>query len=288
VEQIERRDRLTRYEFDSRYRRPNRPVVFAGLCGAWVSTWTPETLRDRLGDREVLAEGPEYLPYHRSRKRTTMSNVVDSVASGKLTLRLKDDNLLDTFPELDFLDKRAVLTQYFDDTVVCKTLWLQARGNISSFHHDGAVDNMNALLHGRKRFVLAPIWEINNLYAHTFETSPVTPIKLDLERFPRAARVHFYETILEPGDVLFLPAYWWHMVESLKLCINLTYRYRPRISRWRLLSGVPLGPKAALLAIPYILTKRTEGKILRFYERFKPPLVPTLSNERDTTPKQHA
>lgn len=37
----------------------------------------------------------------------------------------------------------------------------------------------------------------------------------DLEQYPRYANVSFIEAVLEPGDLLYVPPYWWHHVEAL-------------------------------------------------------------------------
>lgn len=44
--------------------------------------------------------------------------------------------------------------------------------------------------------------------------SPVDIANPDLERFPNFAQAHRLECILRPGDVLFMPAFWWHEVQS--------------------------------------------------------------------------
>ena len=42
----------------------------------------------------------------------------------------------------------------------------------------------------------------------------------DDSRFPRLAKAIKREVILEPGDLLFLPAYWWHEVTTLPVQPN--------------------------------------------------------------------
>ena len=44
--------------------------------------------------------------------------------------------------------------------------------------------------------------------------SPVDIQDPDLVRFPRFSRAHRLECDLGPGDVLFMPAFWWHEVRS--------------------------------------------------------------------------
>ena len=44
--------------------------------------------------------------------------------------------------------------------------------------------------------------------------SPVDISLPDLERFPRFVEAKRTQCVLRPGDVLFMPAFWWHEVQS--------------------------------------------------------------------------
>lgn len=54
----------------------------------------------------------------------------------------------------------------------------------------------------------------------------------DRTRFPKFKDLKGYETVLEPGDVLYLPIYWWHHIESLMrggptVSVNFWYKGGP-------------------------------------------------------------
>ncbi len=60
--------------------------------------------------------------------------------------------------------------------------------------------------------------------------SPVDILRPDLERFPNFATAGRVHCVLQPGDVLFMPAFWWHEVQSYpdpverrNLAINFWY-----------------------------------------------------------------
>jgi hypothetical protein len=46
-------------------------------------------------------------------------------------------------------------------------------------------------------------------------SSRVNLFEPDLQQHPLAQHITMYETILEPGDVLFFPSFWWHSVQNL-------------------------------------------------------------------------
>jgi hypothetical protein len=90
-------------------------------------------------------------------------------------------------------------------------------------HYDMS-NNIACCLVGHRRFTLFPPDQIQNLYPGPLEPTPggqvltMTNIhQPDFERFPnlRDALAVGEVAELEPGDMLFYPAMWWHEVEAL-------------------------------------------------------------------------
>ena len=98
-------------------------------------------------------------------------------------------------------------------------LWLG--GGVKTQTHNDRDHNLACVIAGRRRFTLFPPTEVANLYIGPLDNPPplslVDPENPDYHRFPRfreamaSARV----ALLEPGDAIFIPKYWWHHVASL-------------------------------------------------------------------------
>jgi ribosomal protein L16 Arg81 hydroxylase len=53
----------------------------------------------------------------------------------------------------------------------------------------------------------------------------LNPAEPDLEKFPEYTGAHPFEVVLHPGEVLFIPANWYHYVVSLDPSISLTFNF---------------------------------------------------------------
>ena len=102
------------------------------------------------------------------------------------------------------------------------SIWIGNRTTAAA-HHDMS-NNLACCMVGRRRFTLFPPEQIANLYPGPLEPTPagqvVTMVDFrdpDLARYPRFREALAAAQVaeLEPGDVLFYPALWWHQVEAL-------------------------------------------------------------------------
>jgi hypothetical protein len=126
-------------------------------------------------------------------------------------------------------------------------LWLSHPGVVAQTHYD-TQHNVFVQVQGTKRFLLFPpsaeLYSYPNIHRSyrqsqwhlemnssapsqvpgdgTTMPSPVT--RTNAERFPliHAKKVTALEVMLHPGDVLYIPPYWQHRVESLSLSLSLS------------------------------------------------------------------
>jgi len=93
-------------------------------------------------------------------------------------------------------------------------------------------DNLLSAIKGRKRLILWHPLELKHLYHNVSASAVVDVENPDLNRFPefKHAWEVRWEGFLEQGDILFIPAMWWHNVRSLTPCygLNVFWRHLPR------------------------------------------------------------
>jgi Cupin-like domain len=130
---------------------------------------------------------------------------------------------LDQFlPGLNSANQLPLDHPIFSQSDVIKSIWIGNRTTAAT-HYDMS-NNIACCVAGKRRFTLFPPDQIANLYPGPLEPTPggqvvsmVDVARPDLARFPRynQALAKAQGADLEPGDVLFYPAMWWHNVEAL-------------------------------------------------------------------------
>ncbi|WHU02530.1 cupin-like domain-containing protein [Sphingomonas sp. NIBR02145] len=105
---------------------------------------------------------------------------------------------------------------------VLASIWIGTRTTAHA-HHDMS-HNMAICAAGKRRFTLFPPEQIANLYPGPLEPTPGGQVisMVDFADPDFAAHPRFRDAMasaqvaeLEPGDLLFYPALWWHHVEAL-------------------------------------------------------------------------
>ena len=107
-------------------------------------------------------------------------------------------------------------------------LWIGMKGVVMPLHYD-STDNFYVPFFGRKKVVLVEPGHVEELgrfpNGHPLAGSARADVDLDV-----LDDLEIFETVIAPGDVLYLPANWWHQFVS---AWNLEQTSR----RWRLRAG---------------------------------------------------
>lgn len=131
-------------------------------------------------------------------------------------------------------------------------LFVSNAGATTHAHFDH-YDNFYQQCVGRKRMVLFDPGQGRNLYPYPvlhpldMRARPVGAAArqgfahVDHKKWPKFAEAEAAETVLEPGDLLYIPAHWWHDVTTLDdACVSLNWWFD--INAKLLNPAHPLGP----------------------------------------------
>lgn len=230
-------DTLTPTLFYRHYRKPGRPVVITGgLAG--TRDWTLDFLSQQLGDTRFLTRHYGKDHFKRPKREWAQYSTGLELAFDKYAQMLRDRTAHEEHiylaqmdigntplaaairPSMDDLAQRCGMVAYPPSDL---NIWLGPAGHTEPLHFDGG-DGTLMQLHGAKKILLFPPTQMTNVYPFPFIKSVIPPwfSQVDTDRpdfaaFPgfRAALDARLELVLEAGEILYIPASWWHQVTAL-------------------------------------------------------------------------
>jgi hypothetical protein len=212
--------------------REGLPFLMTGLVDRWpLTALTPQELRERFGDAPVRARVGDYVGTafapDRAMRDMLLRDYLDLSSTPQEGLPPYVGNL-----ELRALNALCHWPGWFE-RMGPPRFWLGPAGTVTPLHCDYD-DNIFAQVWGRKRITLAPPHHDEYLYVREANPvlfgSPFDPESPDFERFPLARQALPVECIVEPGELLYVPAGWYHQVRSLSFSLS--------VNRWA--RGMPL------------------------------------------------
>jgi hypothetical protein len=225
-------------DFESNYLRPKVPVIITDAAMSWKAfqQWSPEYLKEKIGKQTATVKFNENGIFDYNENAETgmvwsqempMSEAIRLVVETEVgsrcyvqqtSLRMSFHDLLDDLQRPYLLDPAI-----FDKTV---SLWFSGKKCKSPLHFDGA-DNFFVQIFGEKRFILFPPKDTDHLYPAMGKLLPhcslINIFNPDLVKFPLFEKTNSIELIIKPGQMLYIPAKWWHAVESLSVSASVNY-----------------------------------------------------------------
>jgi Cupin-like domain len=232
---VDRRTGVSQKEFLDRYYSQNTPVLMTDSCDKWpaLSLWDSAYLVDKLGSTEVEVmagreSDPEYeINANDHRFRMPFDEYVAKIqAAGRSNdaYLVANNKLLATPAALPLWDDFALDERYLapDPSRTHAFLWFGPAGTVTPLHHD-SVNVLFNQIDGWKHFILIPSLELHRVYNNVAVYSAVDPLKPDLGQYPLFADVQQFHLDVGPGQTLFIPAGWWHHVESTEASISISF-----------------------------------------------------------------
>jgi hypothetical protein len=208
------------------------PFLVTGVVKRWpLCALSPDDLRERYGHVPVRARVGDYVATafapDRAMRDMSLREYLDLSVAPPDGLPPYVGNL-----ELRELNGMCHWPAYFDKMGPPR-FWLGPARTVTPLHCDYD-DNIFAQIRGRKRIFLAPPHHDEFLYTREANPvlfgSPFDPEAPDFDAYPLARQAAIVEVVVEPGDMLYVPAGWYHQVRALTFSLSS--------NRWA--RGVPL------------------------------------------------
>jgi lysine-specific demethylase 8 len=249
IKTIQRIHQPTIKEFD-RYITQNQPVIITGVANQWeaYNNWTPELFKHMFGELTVPVRPTDneinlFFAEDDRKKLLRFADYIDLITNWN------SPNQRPPYFGNIFLDEPEVrpivepilqdfdFPNYFTDSNRNDVhLWIGAAEQKSTIHNDN-YENLNAQIYGKKAFLLFSPEQHPFLYPVKIDdelwSSPIDPQNPDLIKYPLFDRTSCLEAVLEPGEILFIPVFWWHQARSITTAINLNmWAFTKKVSEY--------------------------------------------------------
>ena len=222
-------------------------------------------LVEAMGDRQItvtatgngladaVLDGKFVLPEERMMTMEAFTNALNQKDSGSsdtvLYIQKQNSNLSDEFARLrgDVDAHVPWATEALGVEPDAVNFWMGQQQAVTSLHKDH-YENLYCVVRGSKTFTLIPpcdrpfvTYEDYPVATQRYEDGkwryedsadgacvswiPIDPLKPDLERYPNYAHCRPLEVTVEAGEMLYLPAMWFHHVQQSDRTVAVNYWY---------------------------------------------------------------
>ncbi|MEN8129653.1 MAG: cupin-like domain-containing protein [Pseudomonadota bacterium] len=246
------------------FRKDMHPVLIKRAAAEWpaMKTFTLDFFEAQYGHIEVPINEEPNEHYADDGKPVPMSNfyrmryhtvkdLIDSVRkNGDLSakaiediMHVENDRLVKEYCDLGYIHQLSAYAQKKDSwlrkkypigKVISKQLFIQPERSHTLWHVEPG-DNYFIQIAGRKRWRFVHPHYTPGMYPVVKDHSAYHASRIDGREahdviarrgFPLYSYVPKYTAVVEPGDILYMPNYWWHTVSNLpgSHTISLTFR----------------------------------------------------------------
>ncbi|KAJ3660275.1 hypothetical protein Zmor_004730 [Zophobas morio] len=235
------------------YIRANKPVVIieSNIIKPALQRWTLEYLEKNLGQtgHTCFVSKNHQFKYYDDKKIYDKTNNTKGVEftppTKKVEMRIEDfmkrvkewkkgddriylqqslttsvgNNIVEDFVKFDWDYVNGKQAKHNWGPLTSNLLFIAMEGNQTPCHYDEQ-ENFFAQVQGYKRCILFPPSQFECLYPYPVHHPHDRQSMVDFEhpdnaKFPKFKDAKGCEAIVGPGDVLYIPIYWWHHIESL-------------------------------------------------------------------------
>jgi hypothetical protein len=245
---ISRLNDLSIQEFEKNFLNKRQPIIAAKSCNwpaveKWNKNYFKTLYPEKIVTLKVLADDLNNLNEDFSPLKLRLPEALDLIYNNTNSNKkyyLMQQSIYQEFPDLL---KDIELPRYANSAGHKINLWLGEAGLNTRPHYD-TYDNFLVQVMGRKLVRLFSPVASDNMYPYSIQDdlfpndSPVYISRImntdfiNYSQFPKLKNVECFESILEPGDLLFIPSGWWHEVKSLDLSISVNFWWKIKLENF--------------------------------------------------------
>lgn len=216
--QVDKREDLSVDEFYEQYVTQNKPVVLGKLCEG-IEKYNLDYFEENAGDEKVIIDMYDASAIHEG----TVAELVKRIKSSTIDapVYLQEWWFQEVLPEI--IDDVMPIPHFSDNWIEkvlgfnIYTLWVGAAGALTPVHEDTTTFNLLSMqMFGRKEWMFFS----NESYLY-----PDSQGKPDYDRLFADEKTQPMSVVLEAGDILYMPAKWWHRTETLEHSASINTAY---------------------------------------------------------------
>ncbi|XP_012584024.1 PREDICTED: tRNA wybutosine-synthesizing protein 5 isoform X2 [Condylura cristata] len=212
-----------------------KPLVLEGIdLGACTSKWTVDYLSHVGGAKEVkihvaTVAQMDFISKNFVYRTLSFDKLVQRAAEEKHKEFFISEDVADIRKQFPLLEGDIKFPKFFREEQFFSSVFRISSPGLQLWTHYDVMDNFLIQVTGKKRVVLFSPRDAQYLYLSGTKSEVLNIDNPDLAKYPLFSKARRYECSLEAGDVLFIPALWFHNVisEEFGVGVNVFWKHLP-------------------------------------------------------------
>ncbi|XP_074255403.1 tRNA wybutosine-synthesizing protein 5 isoform X2 [Saimiri boliviensis] len=212
-----------------------KPLVLEGIdLGPCTSKWTADYLSQVGGKRKVkihvaAVAQMDFISKNFVYRTLPFDQLVQRAAEEKHKEFFISEDVADIRKQFPLLEGDIKFPEFFKEEQFFSSVFRISSPGLQLWTHYDVMDNFLIQVTGKKRVVLFSPRDAQYLYLKGTKSEVLNIDNPDLAKYPLFSKARRYECSLEAGDVLFIPALWFHNVisEEFGVGVNIFWKHLP-------------------------------------------------------------
>ncbi|XP_049831261.1 tRNA wybutosine-synthesizing protein 5-like [Schistocerca gregaria] len=226
------------------------PALLRGInIGECTAKWTTEYLSEKIGPLDVKVHVSQHekldfinknfvyktLPFNELLERVSGTSKAFFLSPNEyyylrsLGLDPRGREIADIRKQFPFIAADLKIPHFFKDEAFFSSVLRIGSKNVQLWTHYDVMDNILIQVRGRKRIALFKPSEALGMYLVGDKSRVLDIDNPDASEFPKFSSVLRHECIMESGDIIFIPALWFHNTLALDngIAVNVFWKHLP-------------------------------------------------------------